>query len=134
MLRFVRQLPEFDEATLGHVGELGVRDGGRIVGEYCLTANDVRSGARFSDGVCRSAWPIEYWHPESGVSIEYLDGHYEIPLRALTLKGSENVWAAGKCLSADRLAQASARVVGTCWAMGEAVGRAAALRHELTIA
>jgi hypothetical protein len=44
----------------------------------------------------------------------------------LQLAGYENVWAVGKCLSADRYAHASARVVGTCWAMGEAVGSAAA--------
>jgi hypothetical protein len=34
-----------------------------------------------------------------------------------------NVWAAGKSLSAEKLAQASARVAGTCWAMGDALGR-----------
>ena len=40
--------------------------------------------------------------------------------------GLRNLWAAGKCLSADRYAQASARVVGSCWAKGEAAGTAAA--------
>jgi len=29
-------------------------------------------------------------------------------------------------LSADQLAQASARIAGCCWSMGEAAGRAAA--------
>jgi len=40
--------------------------------------------------------------------------------------GLRNLWAAGKCLSADRYAQAPARVVGSCRAMGEAAGTAAA--------
>ena len=124
----LRGMSEFAHARVDQTGELGVRDGGRIRGEYCLTADDVLSGRKFPDAACRCSWPIEYWHPERGVSLTYLEGDccYEIPLEALKLKGYRNVWAAGKCLSADRCAHASARVVGTCWAMGEAVGRAAA--------
>jgi hypothetical protein len=105
-----------------------VRDGGRIRGRYTLSADDVRQGRRFADAVCRCAWPIEYWDPDEGVSVEYLPpgSHYEIPLRSLQLEEIDNLYAAGKCLSADRLAHASARVVGACWAMGQAVGAAAA--------
>jgi len=120
--------PEFARAEIDLVGELGIREGGQIVGEYTLTAEDVRQERKFDDAACRCNWPIEYWDPSDGVSVEYLsdDGYYEIPLRALKLKNFENVWAAGKCLSAEPLAQASARVVGTCWSMGEAAGRQAA--------
>lgn len=132
VIEFLRGLPGFEGAAPDRVGELGVRDGGRVEGEYCLTAADVREGRRFADAACRGWWPIEYWHPVDGVSMEYLPegAGYDIPLRALEVRGLRNLWAAGKCLSADRLAQASARVVGTCWAMGEAAGRAAAARRE----
>jgi FAD dependent oxidoreductase len=128
VVAFLRRLPEFAAAEVVRTGELGVRDGGRVRGEYCLTGADVRGGRRFADAACRCSWPIEYWDPDQGVSMEYLpeNGCYEIPLRALKAQGLRNVWIAGKCLSADRAAQASARVVGTCWAMGEAAGRAAA--------
>lgn len=126
---FLKGLPGFEKSWIARTGELGVRDGGRIRGEYLLTVDDVRRGRAFPDGVCRCSWPIEYWDPCTGVSLEYLpDGSsYEIPLRALKVAGLENVWAAGKILSADRFAQASARVVGCCWAMGEAAGKAAAV-------
>jgi hypothetical protein len=129
LLAFLRRVPGFGEARLARVGALGVRDGGRIQGEYCLTGEDVRQARKFSDAVCRCTWPIEYWDPVEGVSLEYLpDGAwYEIPLRALKVRGAPNLWAAGKCLSADQPAHASARVAGSCWAMGEAAGRAAAL-------
>ena len=125
----LRQLPGFTAAEVEHTGALGVRDGGRIRGEYCLTAADIRAGRFFPDAACRACWPIEYWHPEQGVSLEYLPDarYYEIPLRALRARGYANLWAAGKCLSADALAHASARVAGTCWAMGEAAGKAATL-------
>ena len=128
VVAFLRRLAGFATAEVSRTGSLGVRDGGRVRGEYCLTADDVRQGRRFADAACRCAWPIEYWDPEHGVTLEYLpDGQaYDIPLRALTVHGIANLWVAGKCLSADRLAQASARVAGCCWSMGEAAGQAAA--------
>jgi FAD dependent oxidoreductase len=127
VVAFLQQLPGFADAEVDRTGSLGVRDGGRIRGEYCLTGADVRAGRKFADAACRAAWPIEYWDPEHGVSLEYVpDGdYYEVPLRSLRVQGLLNLWAAGKCLSADPLAHASARVVGTCWAMGEAAGKAA---------
>jgi hypothetical protein len=128
VVRFLKARPEFARASVGQTGTVGIRDGGRVCGEYCLTATDVRQARKFEDAACRGCWPIEYWDPDDGVSLEYLpDGSwYDIPLRALKVQGLSNVWVAGKCLSADPLAQASARVVGTCWSMGEAVGKAAA--------
>jgi hypothetical protein len=121
----LRRQPGFAGAAVDRVGCVGVRDGGRVRGEYTLTRDDVRTGRHFDDAACRCSWPIEYWHPERGLALEYLpEGHYDIPLRALRVRGLGNVWAAGKCLSADRFAHASARVAGTCWAMGEAVAKA----------
>ena len=126
LMACLRQIPDFAESELARVGRLGLRDGGRIRGEYCLTVDDVKGGVRFTDSVGRGAWPIEYWSPEKGVVLDYLpEGHaYEIPLRSLKVAGVTNLWAAGKCLSAEKLAQASARVAGTCWAMGEGLGQA----------
>jgi FAD dependent oxidoreductase len=128
VVTFLQRLPGFSAARLSRTGSLGVRDGGRVRGEYCLTADDVRQGRRFADAACRCAWPIEFWDPEHGVALEYLpDGQsYDIPLRSLKVQGITNLWVAGKCLAADHLAQASARVAGCCWSMGEAAGRAAA--------
>ena len=125
LLTFLRTLPGFSEAIIHAYGELGIRDGGRIRGEYCLTESDVSTGKQFPDAACQAGWPIEHWHPERGLSLEYLpaDQTYSIPLRSLKVAGFNNLWAAGKCLSAEPRAQASARVVGTCWAMGEAVGK-----------
>jgi hypothetical protein len=129
VVAFLKRLPGFDRAEAARVGALGIRDGGRVRGEYCLTAADVRAARKFADAACRCCWPIEYWDPDRGVSLEYLPdgGHYEVPLRALKVRGVRNLWAAGKCLSADSLAHASARVAGACWAMGEAAGKAAAM-------
>lgn len=128
VVSFLRRHGDFARSYVAATGALGIRDGGQVVGEYQLTQSDVLAARKFSDGACRCAWPVEYWDPENGVSLEYLpDGdYYEIPLRSLKAKGVSNLWTAGKCLSADAKAQASARVAGSCWAMGEAVGWAAA--------
>lgn len=118
-------LPDFAHGHITRVGRLGIRDGGRVQGEYCLTVEDVKSGCTFPDAVGRCAWPIEYWDPDKGVTLDYLPPgqSYSIPLRSLKVAGVDNLWVAGKCFSAEHLAQASARVAGTCWAMGDALGK-----------
>nr|MEC4584563.1 FAD-dependent oxidoreductase [Candidatus Parabeggiatoa sp.] len=125
LLTFLQTLPGFTGTFINRHGQLGIRDGGRIKGEYCLTETDIKEGKRFADVACRACWPIEHWHPQKGISLEYLPAghHYDIPLCSLKVAGFTNLWAAGKCLSAEPRAQASARVAGTCWAMGEAVGK-----------
>lgn len=125
LLKFLKTLSGFEKAFIGAYGRLGVRDGGRIRGEHCLTEAEIKSAQRFADVACRGSWPIEHWHPQSGISLEYLGAGqtYDIPLRCLKVAGFNNLWAVGKCLSAEPRAQASARVVGTCWAMGAALGQ-----------
>lgn len=125
LLSFIKTFPGFQEASLQKTGRTGIRDGGRIKGAYLLTEGNVRELVKFDDPACRCCWPIEYWDRNKGVTVEYLEdgGYYEIPMRSLQVSGMKNVWAAGKCLSADTKAQASARVVGACWAMGDALGK-----------
>jgi hypothetical protein len=128
VVELLRRQPGFSSSYVAATGAPGIRDGGRVVGECMLSEDDVRSGRKFADRAARCAWPIERWDPHGSVALEYLPSglSYDVPLRALHVRGLANLWTAGKTVSADACAQASARVVGTCWAMGEAVGRAAA--------
>ncbi|MCG6156501.1 FAD-dependent oxidoreductase [Rubinisphaera margarita] len=130
IFEFLRSFPGFENAVIDRVGVPGIRDGGRIRGDHQLTIESLEQGetsAESSEIACFGSWPIEYWDPENGVQMRTLSPPvYPIPLSALQVQGWDNLWAVGKCLSADPLAQSSARVVGTCWAMGEAVGNAAA--------
>ncbi len=52
---------------------------------------------------------------------------YEIPYRCLTTSAISNVWAAGRCISADDGMWDISRVIPPCAVTGEAAGTAAAL-------
>ena len=52
---------------------------------------------------------------------------YDIPYRCLTPKSIDNLLVSGKCISATHEGIAGARVMGTCIAIGQAAGTAAAL-------
>lgn len=103
------------------------RAGRMIVGQYVLTGEDVLAGRKFPDAVARCAWPVEQWNAKGVVRFRYLPAgaHYEIPSRSLRAAKIENLFMAGKTISADVDAIASARVMGCCLATGAAAGQLA---------
>jgi hypothetical protein len=131
---FLKTLPAFSRAFVSHAApQVGVRESRRVTGLYQLTRDDVLSGKKFDDGVARASWPIELWEEgRLGATYEWLDdrAHYDIPLRCLQARDVDNLFVAGRCMSATHEALGSARVIGTCLATGEAAGRAAARRAE----
>lgn len=104
------------------------RAGRMIVGQYLLTGADVLAGRKFPDAVVRCAWPIEQWGVNGVARFKYLPpgAHYEIPARSLRAALVPNLFMAGKTISADVDAIASARVMGCCLATGAAAGILAA--------
>jgi len=131
---FLKTLPPFGRAFVSHVApQVGVRESRRVIGRYQLTREDVLTGRKFDDAVARAGWPIELWQEgQLGATYEYLeDGQtYEIPLRSLQARDVENLFVAGRCMSATHEALGSARVIGTCLAVGDAVGAAAARKAD----
>jgi glycine/D-amino acid oxidase-like deaminating enzyme len=129
--RFLReQVPGYERAALVSTSPaIGVRESRRILGEVVLTADDVLSARRFDDQIARCGAPIEEHHAGSDTRWEYLpEGEtYGIPWRALLPREVEGLVVAGRCFSATHDAHASARSMGTCMAMGQAAGTAAAL-------
>jgi hypothetical protein len=122
-----RTVPGYDGAVVVGESSLGVRETRRIVGEYRLTADDLRGNARFDDVVALNARPLDR-HLKGGVfEIINLDGNHDVPLRALTPKAVTNLLVAGRCISSDHESNASLRGVATCLATGHAAGAAAAL-------
>ncbi len=108
------------------------RAGRMIIGQYLLTGADVLAGRKFPDAVARCAWPIEQWGTDGVARFKYLPAgtHYEIPVRSLRAASVANLFMAGKTISADVDAIASARVMGCCLATGAAAGVLAAAHLE----
>ena len=122
-------LPEFEDAYFFTSGPTaGGRESRRIVGDYTLTADDVRKARKFDDVIVLGAWRIDR-HPreEAGYHNMPMVPPYDISYRTLLPQGVENLWVAGRCHSATSEALASSRVTANAMGMGQAAGTAAAM-------
>lgn len=106
----------------------GVRESRRWVGKKVLRAEEILSGTRHEDEVALATWPLELRETNRGPKLRYAEGDLPagIPLGCLMPETLERVFVAGRCISCDHEAQASIRVMGTCFATGQAAGKAAA--------
>ncbi|HEX6363733.1 MAG TPA: FAD-dependent oxidoreductase, partial [Albitalea sp.] len=116
------------EAHLLDTGvQVGVRQTRQIVGRDTLANADVEGGRKRADAIARSPWPIEL-HSGNKPRLSWLhDDHYDVPFGCFVPQRGESILAAGRCLSAQHEAMASARVTAQCFSYGHAMGHAAAL-------
>jgi len=129
--------------ALTWVGMLpGKRESRRLIGRVTLTEEDVTQARDWTDAIAFGGWFIDL-HPPKGVDapeeepctqipVPHL---YSIPLRACVSPNLENLFFAGRNISATHIAFASTRVMGTCGAVGQGVGIAAAhaAREKISI-
>jgi len=120
MLRVCRilkeKMPGFERSfILDTASQLGTRGSRRLLGEYVVTENDVRSGIVFPDTIAMIP-PFHIKTPPKA-----------IPYRALVPRRLEGLLAAGRCFSSDSFANDLLNLIPFCVAMGEAAGTAAAL-------
>jgi len=109
----------------------GKRESRRFLGDYVLAQSDLETGRIFVDAVAYGGWPIDT-HPVAGFRSSEQPCRqvavplYTIPLRCLYSRNIENLFFAGRNISATHIAFASTRVMATCAVMGQAVGTAVA--------
>jgi FAD dependent oxidoreductase len=107
--------------------QVGVRQTRQIAGARTLTNEDVVKGAKFATGIARSPWPIEL-HSGDKPRLQWLiRDYYEVPYECFIPERGESLLIAGRCLSAEHEAMASARVTAQCFSYGHAIGHAAAI-------
>jgi len=126
---FLRErVPGFEHSYLVETGtQVGIRQTRSIEAKDCLKNEDVLNARKNKDAITFSAWPIEC-HDARGLTISYLnDDTYDIPFETLVPVNSVNLLVAGRCLSAEHEALASARVTAQCFGMGYATGAACGL-------
>ncbi|MDR1278147.1 MAG: FAD-dependent oxidoreductase [Treponema sp.] len=135
--------PGFEKSELVSIApEIGFRDSRRIRGDYRLTIDDVLSGRHFDDAIAVYPQFYDMLSPDAnmnegsprdagynGYICSYpKDGlNFEIPYRCLLPLGVENLLTAGRCISADHVAESGIRAISACMYTGQAAGTAAGL-------
>ena len=131
-LDILRKLPRHESMYLASTGpNFGTRESRHINSKYQLTESDIVESRCFHDTVAIGGWYME-WHDSSKEDwpIQFgtpPGGTFDIPLRCLKSLDTINLFCAGRCADADRIASSAIRVMGTALATGQAAGTAAAL-------
>ncbi|GGH44398.1 hypothetical protein GCM10007423_42560 [Dyadobacter endophyticus] len=131
------EFPEADNMTLEWVGAIpGKRESRRFEGDYLLKQQDVVDQQVFPDTVAFGGWSLDL-HPADGVYSDqagcnqwHSKGVYSIPYRCFYSKNIENLFIAGRIISATHVAFASTRVMATSATGGQAVAIAAAVAKK----
>ncbi len=112
----------------------GKRESRRFVGDHILTQNDIEAAGRhFDDIVAFGGWTMDdhfpegFYKKEAGTIFHPAPSPYGIPYRSLYSVNIENLFFAGRNISATHAAMSSTRVMATCSLLGQAVGTAAAV-------
>lgn len=126
---------DVENLTLEWVGNIpGKRESRRFVGHYMLRQQDIVEQRKHPDVVAFGGWSLDL-HPADGVFSKskkacnqwHSKGVYQIPYRCYITPDIENMFLAGRIISASHVAFASSRVMATSAVGGEAVGTAAGL-------
>ena len=138
-----KYIPGFEKAVMTNTASwLGIRETRRIKGRYLLSYEDKKNYRKFEDGVFRfEGGAASDLHASSPSREDYLkyhslftaenrhdpDDYCTFPYRSLLGGKNNNLYIAGRCLSADRITHAQLRVMGYCMMMGQAAGTAASV-------
>ncbi|TFE36848.1 FAD-dependent oxidoreductase [Paraburkholderia dipogonis] len=127
--QFIREnLAGCENAFINDTGvQAGIRQSRQVTGVTRLTNSDVVAARKFDDGIAVSPWPIEL-HSGAKPKVEWiLDDFYTVPYGCFVPQSGEGLLVAGRSLSAEHEAVASARVTAQCFSYGHAIGHAAAV-------
>jgi hypothetical protein len=96
------------------------------VGEYVLSARDLKNGSMPEDTIAVSDYGLDAWgEPMNKEDVR--TPRYGIPYRCLIPKNTEGLLVCGKCISGTHLAASSYRVQPVAASIGQASGIAASL-------
>jgi hypothetical protein len=117
-------LPGFENAYITKIADMvGIRSYRRIKGKYVYTIDDLRKGKKFENPVLISNYPVDVHSKDKNTSTLEMTGEYQLPIESLMSADYENLFVAGRGLSADEMAQGALRVQASCFSMGEAIAK-----------
>jgi hypothetical protein len=140
---YIKNSGEFqgvENMTLEWVGTIpGKRESRRFEGLYMMKQQDVINQVEFDDAIAHGGWAIDL-HPAEGIYSKlsactqwHSKGVYQIPYRSFVSKDIDNLFLAGRIISATHVAFGSTRVMATTGFCAQAVGMAAAVCFENNI-
>lgn len=119
-----KYIPGFEKAFISNISdEIGIRVSNRVKGKYVYTIDDLRTGKKFENPALISNYPVDVHAKDKNSSTLEVDGEYQLPIESLMSADYDNLFVAGRCLSADYMAQGALRVQANCFAMGEAIAK-----------
>lgn len=128
LLYLRERLPGWEEASIASTHpQLGVRQGRRIHGEYCVTDQDLQQSRHFEDGIAR----LGVYFPDWGPTYRLRGLSYDLPYRCLVPQGVDGLLVAGRAVSSDYVACNTLRLIVPCFCTGQAAGVAAGVAVEL---
>jgi hypothetical protein len=120
----------------------GPRESRRLFGDVILTEQHIHTNHEFPDALVPAGWFIDLHIPDQrytkkypddpfiGEGLgekEYIDPPYHVPYRCLYSRNIDNLFMAGRDISATYEAHGLIRVMQTGGMMGEVVGKAASI-------
>lgn len=132
ILEFLNGLvPGFEHVRLAATAhQIGVRETRRFLGREQVGESYVRDGLNSPNGIARCAYAVDIHSPSGdGILLQGVGGggSYAIPYGALIPLDVKGLLLAGRCISTTHVSLASARIMPTMMAVGEAAGTAAAI-------
>ncbi len=120
-----KYLKGFENAHISNIANsIGVRVSNRIRGKYIYTYEDLISGKTFDNPVLVSNYPVDIHSDKKDEStLEKVYKEYQLPLESLMSEKYNNLFAIGRCISADFKAQAALRIIPSCFSMGEGLAK-----------
>jgi hypothetical protein len=120
-----KYLVGFKNAYISSIASsLGVRVSARVRGNYIYTYEDLISGKKFKTPVLVSNYPVDIHSTQKNNStLQKVEQEYQLPIDSLQVKGYNNLFVLGRCISADFKAQAALRIIPSCFSMGEGLAK-----------
>ena len=116
--------PGFKNAYISNIADmLGVRVSNRIKGKYVYKLDDIRTGKKFKNPAVISNYPVDVHTAGKNTSTLSFTGEYQLPIESLLSDDYDNLLVAGRCVSAEYMAQGALRVQASCFSMGEAAAK-----------
>jgi len=139
---------DFKVGLTGLPSYIGIRETRHVNCLYQVKDEDAMNGIRFKDAIANGSYVLDLHHQDKpGITFKYLDGtekysrpgypekigrwrektetnptFYQVPLRSLIPKQSENIITAGRMLDASPIAFSGIRVMVNMNQLGEAAG------------